>query len=116
MSPLGSTNDLMSLISGFQAKFAASGPQDSKGRSLRQLDLVTRLMRYPCSYMIYSRAFDKLPDIAKNGVYSRLWDVLSGKDKAPKYSKLSAADRAAIVDILVETKTDLPAYFRPLEQ
>jgi hypothetical protein len=44
--------------SGFAEKFAAAGPSDSKGRSLRQLDLEHRLMRYPCSYMIYSPAFD----------------------------------------------------------
>jgi hypothetical protein len=100
--------------SGFQAKFAATGPRDSRGRSLRQLDLGKRLMRHPCSYMIYSPAFDGLPLPAQNAVYARLWDILSGKDKAPKYSKLSAADRAAIVGILLETKPGLPSYFRPL--
>ena len=100
--------------SGFQAKFAAVGPRDSRGRSLRQLDLRQRLMRHPCSYMIYSPAFDALPAAAKNAVYARLWEILSGKDRAPKYSKISAADRAAIVGILLETKPGLPAYFRPL--
>lgn len=100
--------------SGFQAKFAATGPHDSKGRSLRDLDLVKRTMKYPCSYMIYSPAFDGLPTAARDAVYSRLWDVLSGKDKAKKYSKLSAADKTAIVGILLETKKGLPTYFRPL--
>ena len=47
--------------SGFAEKFAAKGPFDRRGRSLRQLDLRTRLLRYPCSYMIYSQAFDSLP-------------------------------------------------------
>ena len=102
--------------SGFQTKFAAIGPQDSRGRSLRELDLGKRLMRYPCSYMIYSRAFDELPAAAKDAVYARLWDVLSGKDKTRKYSKLSATDRAAIVGILLETKPSLPSYFRPLSK
>ena len=41
--------------SGFAEKFAAQGPRDSHGRSLRELDLRTRLFRYPCSYMIYSQ-------------------------------------------------------------
>jgi hypothetical protein len=100
--------------SGFQTKFAADGPRDSRGRSLRQLDLGKRLMRYPCSYMIYSQAFDALPAAAKDAVYARLWDVLSGKDKARKYSRLSADDRTAIVSILRDTKRDLPKYFRPL--
>ena len=97
-----------------RAKFAADGPRDTQGRSLRQLDLTKRLMRYPCSYMIYSDAFDGLPDAAKDAVYARLWAVLSGKDKAPKYSKLSRDDRAAVVRILLDTKPELPKYFRAL--
>jgi len=100
--------------SGFQAKFEGQGPRDRHGRSLRQLDLTKRLFRYPCSYMIYSRAFDGLPAVAKNAVYARIWDVLSGKDKAAKYSKLTSADRSAIAGILLETKKDLPAFFKPL--
>jgi hypothetical protein len=98
--------------SGFAEKFSAQGPRDRKGRSLHQLDLQHRLLRYPCSYMIYSDAFDALPPMAKDAVYSRLWQVLSGKDAAPKYAHLSAADRTAILDILRDTKTDLPDYMR----
>src|SRR6266498_2255811 len=33
--------------SGFAETFSAQGPSDRHGRSLRQLDLSTRLMRYP---------------------------------------------------------------------
>jgi hypothetical protein len=102
--------------SGFATTFAAAAPQDSRGRSLKQLDLVKRLMRYPCSYMIYSRAFDELPRPTKEAIYARLWTILSGKDKTPKYSKLSTADRAAIVSILLDTKKDLPKYFARLEK
>jgi hypothetical protein len=102
--------------SGFQKKFAAAGPQDSGGRSFRQLDLGKRLLRYPCSYMIYSRAFDELPGAAKDAVYRRLWSVLSGGDKNEKYSKLSRSDRDAIVGILLETKRDLPAYYKKLDR
>ena len=98
--------------SGFAEKFSAEGPRDSKGRSLRQLDLDRRLMKYPCSYMIYSRAFDALPADARNVVYQRMWQVLSGRDISKKYSTLSAADRQAVVEILRDTKKDLPAFFR----
>ena len=100
--------------SGFPEKFAESGLRDRHGRSLRQLDLGKRLMRYPCSYMIYSRVFDGLPGPAKAAVYARLWDILSGKERDAKYSRLSDADRTAIIEILLETKKDLPSYFRPL--
>lgn len=98
--------------SGFAEGFAARGPADSQGRSLRQFDLRTRLFRYPCSYMIYTEAFDALPAPAKERVYSRMWDVLSGREKDPRYGVLSAADRQAVVQILRATKKDLPSYFR----
>jgi hypothetical protein len=100
--------------SGFQTVFAAAGPMDRRGRSLRQLDLGKRLMRYPCSYMIYSHAFENLPAVVKDALYARMWVILSGKEKAAKYARLSAADRAAIVGILLETKSGLPSYFKPL--
>jgi hypothetical protein len=66
--------------------------------------------------MIYSTAFDALPAEAKDKVYANLWDILSGKEKAAKYSRLSPTDRAAIVSILLETKTGLPSYYRKLEK
>jgi hypothetical protein len=98
--------------SGFAEAFSASGPRDTKGRSLRQLDLTTRLLKYPCSYMIYSRQFDRLPPIAKNTVYERMWAILSGREKAEPYRRLSPSDRRAIIEILRETKTDLPRSFK----
>jgi hypothetical protein len=94
---------------GFEEKFAAAGPRDRKGRSLRQFDLDRRMMRYPCSYMIYSAAFDGLPAEAKDAIYLRMWSVLSSGNP-----RLSIDDRRAIVEILRDTKKDLPAYFREL--
>ena len=51
--------------SGFAERFSASGPRDRKGRSLYELDLNRRLMKYPCSYLIYSPAFDALPPLCE---------------------------------------------------
>ena len=98
--------------SGFSERFAAAGPRDSRGRSLRDLDLRRRLFRHTCSYLIYSEAFDALPPSAKAAVYERMWEVLSGKETGPRYRQLAAADRQAIIEILKDTKKDLPAYFR----
>jgi hypothetical protein len=98
--------------SGFAERFSARGPKDSRDRSLYQLDLTTRLLRYPCSYMIYSDAFDGLPVAARNAVYRRMYAVLSGAEQTPRYSRLSPSDRRAIIDVLHETKHDLPPYFR----
>jgi hypothetical protein len=97
---------------GFAQAFAARGPVDRNGRSLRQLDLRARLMRYPCSYMIYTPAFDALPDPVRTATYQRLWDVLSGGETGRRYARLTAADRRAIVEILRDTKPGLPPYFK----
>jgi hypothetical protein len=99
-------------LSGFAERFEASGPLDRQGRSLRQLDLQTRLLRYPCSYLVYSEAFDALPSDAKAAIYQRLWQVLSGQAREPRYRRLSEKDRRAIIEILRDTKSDLPAYFK----
>jgi len=97
--------------SGFAQAFEAQGPFDSRGRSLRQLDLKRRLLRYPCSYMIYTPAFHALPIDVRRAIYARMWDVLSGRDASPKYARLADADRRAIVEILRETVADWPAHF-----
>jgi hypothetical protein len=99
--------------SGFAERFAAGGPHDRKGRSLYELDLNKRLMKYPCSYLIYSPSFEALPPLAKDPIYKRLWEVLSGQEEDPRYqSVLSLAESSAIVEILRDTKKDLPAYFQ----
>jgi hypothetical protein len=42
-----------------------------------------------------------------------LWEVLSGQEQDERYrSALSLADRRAIVEILRDTKKDLPPYFQ----
>jgi hypothetical protein len=97
--------------SGFAERFAEEGPRDSRGRSLRTLDLTSRLLRYRCSYMIYDAAFDALPAPARDAIYRRMWTVLSGADPSPRYAKFPADERAAIIDILRATKRGLPAYF-----
>lgn len=99
--------------SGFVERFAARGPKDTCGRSLHELDLRTRLLRYPCSYLIYTETFDALAPSVKSQVYRRLWDVLSGAERDSRYARLTAVDRRAIVEILSGTKTGLPDYFRP---
>lgn len=97
--------------SGYSEWFAAQGPKDPAGRSLRALKLERRLMTYPLSYTIYSLAFDGLPPAVRHGVYRRLWDVLSTPTPDKRYAHLSAADKTAILEILRATKSDLPAVF-----
>jgi hypothetical protein len=90
--------------SGFAEEFAARGVRDAQGRSLRDFDLQTRIFKYPCSYLIYSDAFDSLPRPAKEYVYRRLLDVLTGRDQSPDFASLTTKDRKAVLDILAATK------------
>ncbi len=86
-------------VSSFTKTFPERGPKDSQGRSLRDFDLRTRLFRYPLSYMIYSRAFDALPDAVRTRVYRRLRD------------ELAARNRLDVIAIVRETKKGLPDFW-----
>jgi hypothetical protein len=99
----------------FAGRFAAQGPRDARGRSLRELDLKTRLFRYPCSYLIYSDAFEAMPELARERIYRRLYDILTGADSDPKWARLTSVDRQAILEIVRATKKELPAYWHPTE-
>ena len=92
--------------SDFRDLFMARGPKDSQGRSLRDLDLQTRLMRYPLSFLIYSDAFHALPDIMKRTIYGQLQAVLEGTAAKQAFEHLDEADRTALAEILRETKPE----------
>ena len=81
--------------SAFAQTFASAGPRDRRGRSLRDLDLHTRLFKYRCSYMIYSPAFDALPAEARAAFLARL------------KASITDADTIAILD---ETKAGWSAF------
>jgi hypothetical protein len=104
----GEGREHVGASSAFAREFAARGPRDSHGRSLRDFDLITRIFRYPCSYLIYSDSFDTLPEPAKSYVYHRLLEVLTGKDRSLDFGRLTAEDRRAVLGILLETKHGLP--------
>jgi hypothetical protein len=108
-APLG---DPIQGTSAFAQEFGQQGPRDGKGRSLRDLDLRTRLLKHPCSYLIYSPAFDGLPAEAREYTLQRLHDVLKGRAYSRDFDHLSADDCQAIYEILVATKKDLPDYWR----
>jgi hypothetical protein len=92
----------------FAKEFESSGPRDSRGRSLRQLDLKRRLFRYPCSFLVHSEAFRNLPSPLKKRIYARFDEVLGGRDTTGAYAKLSDEDRTAVREILAETLSELP--------
>ena len=103
----------MAGSSGFDAWFQKQGPKDPRGRSLRELDLNTRLFRYPLSYLIYSDGFEGLPEYGKRYVYTRLAQVLRGQDASIALPALSTADRQAMLEILSTTKPAFAVATRP---
>lgn len=102
-----SLTDPVHGTAGFAEYFAALGPRDKRGRSLRQFDLQKRLFRYPCSYLIYSAAFDGLPDEVRLRVYKSLGRILAREESSPQFNHLSHEDRQAIREILLDTKPEL---------
>jgi hypothetical protein len=92
-------------VSTFVHTFPARGPRDRKGRSLRDFDLKTRLFRYPLSYTIYSASFDALPEDVRDRLFRSL---MNGLRDSP--------ERTAILEILADTKPNLPAWWKNLCQ
>lgn len=88
----------------FANQFERLGPRDDAQRSLREFDLTNRMFRYPCSYLIYSESFDNLPEPVLSYLARRLGAILSGKDQSRTFSHLTADDRLAIQQILMQTK------------
>jgi hypothetical protein len=93
---------------GFAERLESRVPKDRRGRSFGQLDLVDRLVRYPCSYMIYSEAFNALPPAVKDAVYTRMLGILSAEDVRRQDAGAGAASRRAVLEILRDTKPDFP--------
>ena len=93
--------------SGFAVEFSSRGIRDSHGRSLKDLDLQHRLLKYPMSYLIYSKSFDSMPAPVRDYVYRRFRQILTGEDKSPAFAHLTETDRANILGILQETR---PAF------
>ncbi len=97
----------------FATEFQRTGAVWASGRrSLRELQLQTRLFRYPCSYLVYSPAFDALPLEMKNYLWPRLEQILTGRDRNEPYADMAGADRQAVLEILRETKPEFAAWLK----
>lgn len=98
--------------SDFAKEFESRGVRDAHQRSLREFDLEKRMFRYPCSYMIYSDAFDGLPDLVRRRTLTKLHRILNGQiseDETKQFVHLSREDRHDIQQILVATKPEFAA-------
>jgi hypothetical protein len=95
---------------GFAQRLESRTPKDRRGRSCGQLDAVNRLLRYPCSFMVYSEAFDGLSPAVKQAVYRRMLDTLSKNDAHGRDARVVADNRRAVLEILRDTKPDFPHH------
>lgn len=96
--------------SGFEQEFVKQGPRDKKGRSLREFDLVKRVFKYPCSYLIHTESFDAIPALMKDRIWLRLDQILTGKERTGLYAAMPDEDRKAVLEILMDTKPDFRAW------
>jgi hypothetical protein len=52
-----------------------------------------------------------MPDVVRERVYRRLYDILTGQDKGKTFSGISPTDRQAVLEIVRATKPNLPKYW-----
>lgn len=87
----------------FQSAFVSGAPQGPDGRTLKDFQLLGRLFKYRCSYMIHSLSFRHLQPALRATVLARLKQVLAGEDRSGRYDYLGAAERGHITRILAAT-------------
>jgi hypothetical protein len=93
----------------FEKVYAATRRADTRDRSLRDLDLRTRLFKYRCSPLIYARTFEAMPKELRTVVLRRLSVGLRAAQPAQEFAHLPADERQAIHEILTATLPELPA-------
>ena len=100
--------------SSFTSEFTRRRPATEDGRSLYQMDLQTRLFKYPLSYMIYSKTFSAIGPKARAVFNERIQQILgdepTGSDRKT-YHHLTPSLKAAIRDILSETHPTIGHLF-----
>lgn len=100
--------------SGFAEEFTARGPRDTRGRSLRDLNLEERLFEYPLSFLVYTEAFDALPAPVKVRVYRRIDAILDGKDDSGAFDHVTPDLARTTREILAATKPEFVEMLRGL--
>jgi hypothetical protein len=96
----------------FSKAFAAGRKADAQGRSLKDLNMKTRMLEYRCSYMIDSAAFRGMPASFRQFVLRRLKDALSAEQPPQIAQHLPKEERQAIAGILTATLPEFAALSR----
>ena len=93
-------------IEGTQAfvdEFSASAPLSKEGRSLKDFQLLGRLFKYRCSYMVYGVTFQHLVPQLKTPVMTQLKNIMTAPQAPERYAHLSDSERQSIHKILTDT-------------
>jgi hypothetical protein len=90
----------------FKSAFYSKRRFDAKDRSLKDLNLDTRLFQYRCSYLIHSDAFAHLPTALKDSIYRALQGGLMSDTQEPPFDHLELSERVAIREILDATQPE----------
>ena len=96
----------------FATTFHQRGPQDSKGRSLYQLRMNRRMFRYPFSYIVYTDAFNELPQEALDYIWPEIERILDPSFRHEDYPYLSRREKSAVKEILMETHPMAVKYWK----
>jgi hypothetical protein len=92
----------------FKDAFRANRRTSPEGKSLKDFQLLTRLFKYRCSYLIYSAQWDALPERFRLLLYDRLLAILTATSPVRGFEHLGPGERTDILQILRTTKQDLP--------
>ncbi len=87
----------------FSKNFTQRSPKDSQDRSLFELQMDGRMLRYPFSYLIYSDTFNNLPPEALNYIWAEIERILAPTERREGYERLSRRNKITIREILLET-------------
>jgi hypothetical protein len=98
--------------SAFQNAFKTNARKSADGRSLKDFRLYGRLMKYRCSHLIYSEAFESLPGEIRSRILDKLHAILTRPASWPAYAHLADSERAHLLTILSETVPNLPPSWR----
>jgi hypothetical protein len=103
MKDQAALGDQIQGLSGFTEYFQSRGPFDNNGRSLRDLDLSSRVFKYPLSYLIYTDAFAAMPEALHSYIVQTIQSVLTADADTAEYPHLDSQTRAVILDIVNTT-------------
>lgn len=87
----------------FLEVFTATAPRSKEGRSLKDFQLLDRLFKYRCSYLVHGITFQNFTPVLKVRVMRALKETLTSPAPPERYNYLADSERRNIDLILKET-------------